>query len=131
MYLDQVEKIEKRKGFASAVSAGAIMAQVANSNGGKRKPKNESEDKPLEPHEMFSALEMVEFYLPGFMPDALRGKDHGSAPAQAADWLTPEAAEGLVKTFERGEIDNLLFAQIYARDWQSILARAAQFKPTK
>jgi hypothetical protein len=129
MYLEQIDKTEKRKGFAAAISAGALMAQKANSNGGKRPPKDKSEEKPLEPHEMFSALEMLELYLPGYFPEALRGYDASvSKFSSAVDWLTPAQAEDLVQAFQDGCIPDLLFAQYLSRDWQGIVTRAAKLR---
>lgn len=82
------------------------MAQKANAYGGKRPPKEESKEPPLEPHELFDAWEMLEAHLPMYVPpemrtaEALAQRQEQQQEARGCDWLTPEQAEDIMRACE-------------------------------
>jgi hypothetical protein len=100
-YIAQVPNVERRSSFPAALGAGALMAQKANGYGGKRPPKEQSEDPPLRPDELFTALEMAVMHMPELVPFDILEFWASGEHYQSCTWLTPSQAEDLMLAMER------------------------------
>lgn len=118
--------MERRDGYPAALSISAWLAENHNSMGGKRPPKEPSQEAPLEPHEQFTAHEKLLQYLGEFAPrDLLQNLlERQNALPPHLRGVTPATAEGVMRAAE-GKLFNPEDWPLFSLDYL-ILERLAR-----
>jgi hypothetical protein len=115
--------------YARNIQDASLLATYLNHKGGKRPPKlppGTPAEPPLEPHEMFTADEML--HPIAWSPERIRAAlarvkgEPGQVSPLAG--LSPEAAEGVVRAQEAGLIPREVFAAELAPVWLRVVTTA-------
>lgn len=103
----------------------AISTMIAtqwNSNGGKR-PVKDSKEPPLQAHEIYVGMEVMQILFPNWLPESLKNVVRKNTKGKSIPDFSLEVAEGILRAVERDLIEPGIYASYISKIHMDLVSK--------